>query len=243
MQPADLGPHLAPYEGPLWRVIEGQARSSTLRLVDTFAEHDVLEAMLEASKPPVPPECQHLDYRLWSPFRYGSYPGNSRFRRRGRTPGVWYGSEQVLTAICETVWGKLAFFAAAPDTPLPRAAVDYTAVQALAQTPAALDLTAPALAAMGNWTDPDDYAPCLALADAARAAGVQAIRYASVRHPEGAANVALLSCRAFAQPRPVAEAGWQILYRPGHVRASCETSGTRVSLTVAGHRLTLSERA
>ena len=144
------------------------ARSSTLRLVDTFAEHDVLEAMLEASKPPVPPECQRLDYRLWSPFRYGSYPGNSRFRRRGRTPGVWYGSEQLLTAICETVWGKLAFFAAAPDTPLPRAAVDYTAVQALAQTPAALDLTTPALAAMGNWTDPDDYAPCLALADAAR---------------------------------------------------------------------------
>ena len=65
---------LKPYRKTLWRIIEGQARSSTLRLVDTFDEHDTLEALLEAAKPPVPAECAHLDYQVWSPFRYGRYP-------------------------------------------------------------------------------------------------------------------------------------------------------------------------
>ncbi len=52
---------LKPYRKALWRIIEGQARSSTLRLVDTFDEHDPLEALLEVAKPPVPAECANLE--------------------------------------------------------------------------------------------------------------------------------------------------------------------------------------
>lgn len=226
-----------PLRAGLWRIIEGQYRSSTLRIVDTFEEHDLLEAMLEASKPPVPEECRHLDYQFWSPFRYGCYPRESRFRRRGRTPGVWYGSDAPLTAMCEMIWGMLRFFRASEGTPLPRRAIEYTAVQADIQTPFALDLTTPDWAGVGRWTDPEDYSDCLKLADDFRAAGGEAIRYASVRAPDGAANVAVLTCRAFATPRPIKLQTWHVIYADHLVRASCETDQTRHSFGIENTKL------
>ncbi|PZR00386.1 MAG: hypothetical protein DI533_07365 [Cereibacter sphaeroides] len=219
-----------PFARPLWRVIEGQYRSSTVRLVTTFAEHDVLENLLESSKPSVPADCAHLDYQFWSPFRYGSYPRPSRFRRAGRTPGVWYGSEKPLTAICEMGWGMLSFFAASPGTPLPRRPIEYTAVKADIRSPFAIDLTAPALADEGPWMDPNDYTACLDLADRARAAGIEVIRYASVRHPDHGPNAAVLTCRAFHQPSPVATQTWHIHYGPALLRTSCETTRQRWTL-------------
>ena len=65
---------VTPWRGSFWRVIEGQFRAATMRIVDTNDEQAVLEEILEASKPPVPEPCRHLDYQFWSPFRYGE-PG------------------------------------------------------------------------------------------------------------------------------------------------------------------------
>ena len=228
---------MRPLKAGLWRIIEGQYRSSTMRIVDTFEEHDVLEAMLEAAKPAVPKDCAHLDYQFWSPFRYGCYPHDSRFRRKGRTPGVWYGSEAPLTAICEMIWGMLRFFRASEGTALPRRAIEYTAVQARIETPLALDLMADDWADKGDWRGADDYSDCLALADGFRAAGGEAIRYASVRAPDHAANVAVLTCHAFANPRPVALQTWHVLYSEQLLRVTNETESTRYSLALGAKQL------
>ena len=236
MRPPEAG-DLSPYRKSLWRIIEGQARSSTLRLVDTFDEHDTLEAMLEGAKPPVPDDCAHLDYRFWSPFRYGRYPTSSRFRRAGRTPGVWYGSEEPLTAMAETIWGNLRFYAASPGTPFPRKPVDYTGVQADIASPFALDLTAPPWSAETAWMRPDDYEPCLKLAEVAREAGAEMIRYASVRHPDHAPNAAVLTCAAFQQAAPIGLQSWGVLYSDRIIRAYCETTRQRYMLIKDGTKL------
>jgi len=76
--------------------VEAQHLVATMRLVDTAAEQEVLERMLEGSKPPVPEEARRLDYLLNTPFRYVS-PHASRFRPAGQ-PGVWYGAERIETA-------------------------------------------------------------------------------------------------------------------------------------------------
>jgi hypothetical protein len=230
-------PDLQPYHGNLWRLIEGQARSSTIGIVDTLAEHEVLEAILESSKPPVPLDCRHLDYQLWSPFRYGRYPRDSRFRRAGPTPGVWYGAETVVTALVECIWGNLRFYAASPGTPYPRRPVAHTAVKARIATPFSADLTTPDAQGRGRWADPDDYADCLALADRLRAAGGEAIRYRSVRDPGAGANVAVLTCRAFAAPRPVTRQNWLITLRPGLVRAQTDQPGAQHMFAVGAKGL------
>jgi hypothetical protein len=218
--PAALSSSVRRLSGHCWRVVEAQHVVSTLKLVDTLAEQVLLEQLLEASKPPVPPECRHLHYLLATPFRYGApYPGGSRFRRAGFTPGVFYASVRVGTAIAEMAFRRLLFFAESPGTPWPVNAGEYTAFAVRYRTPAGLDLAAPPLARdAARWTHPTDYAPCQALAEAARAAGVEVLRYQSARDPKGQ-NVALLTCRAFGSREPVARQTWRLHLAPAGVRA------------------------
>src|SRR5713226_1830685 len=58
--------------GSCWRMVEAQHQVSTLKLVDSIEEQAALEQLVEQTKPNVPRECQHLDYLLSTPFRYGS---------------------------------------------------------------------------------------------------------------------------------------------------------------------------
>ncbi|NGQ91381.1 RES family NAD+ phosphorylase [Rhodobacter sp. HX-7-19] len=206
--------------GRAWRFVEAQHRVSTLKLVDTLAEQAVLEDILDATKPPLPAECRALDYLLATPFRYRPYPAGSRFRRAGLTPGVWYGAETPEVAAAEMAFYRTLFYAESPATPFPDDAAEYTAFAADLATPLALDLTAGRLAAdSALWTHPTDYAPCQALADAARGLGVGILRYRSVRDPGGGANLAVLTCRAFAAPQPTDRQTWRIRIGPAGVQA------------------------
>jgi hypothetical protein len=53
-------------------VVEAQHQVSTHKLVDSLSEQALLEELIEATKPTVPPECRHLDYLLFTPFRYAA---------------------------------------------------------------------------------------------------------------------------------------------------------------------------
>lgn len=222
--PADLSRECRPLAGTCWRVVESQNRVSTMKLVDTLEEQAMLEELLEPTKPPVPAECQELDYLLSTPFRYGApYPNGSRFRAAGFTPGVFYGSEAPETAITEMAFHRLLFFADAPGIPWPRNAGEYTAFSVPFRVEAALDLMAPPLARdAALWTHPTNYVPTQTLAIRAREAAVDLIRYASARvRTSDSANVALLTCRAFATRRPAAMHTWRLLLGSQGVRAVC----------------------
>jgi hypothetical protein len=212
--------------------VEAQHRVSTLKLVDTLAEQALLEDLLEESKPPVPPECRGLHYLLATPFRYGApYPKGSRFRRAGHTPGVYYASEHVETAVAEIAFHRLLFFTESPDTPWPENAAEFTAFTAAYATGRALDLTQPPLAGdRAAWIDPIDYAACQALADNARTAGVQIIRSQSARDPAARANIAILSCLAFAVTEPAARQTWRVRVGPAGAQALCEFPELRQEL-------------
>lgn len=218
------------YAGRCWRLVEAQHRVATLKLVDNLAEQQLLEELVEAAKPVVPRECRHLDYLLATPFRYGApYPTGSRFRRAGRTPGVFYAAEHVETAVAEMAFYRLLFFAESPATPWPANAAEFTAFAAQVATEHAIDLTQPRLVRdRKRWTALTDYAACQALADTARDAGIQAIRYESVRDPQRRTNVALLACAAFAKPRPVDRQSWRLHLGAGGVQALCDSPRTAI---------------
>ena len=110
-----------------WRLVESQHRVSILKLVDSLEQQDVLESLIEDSKPSVPEDCRDLHTFLSTPFRYGAaYPTGSRFRRPGRTAGVYYAARGVATAVAEMAFHRLLFFAESPDTPWPPNPADYT---------------------------------------------------------------------------------------------------------------------
>jgi len=95
-------------------MVESQHIAATMKLVDTRDEQDLLETMLESSKPVQPDDTAGLDYLLATPFRYHPRRGGSRFRS-ATDPGVFYGAESVRTAGAELGYWRWKFLQDAVD--------------------------------------------------------------------------------------------------------------------------------
>jgi hypothetical protein len=230
--PAALSSERRGLSGSAWRLVEAQHRVSTMKLVDTLPEQHLLESILDATKPPVPAECASLHYLLSTPFRYGApYPAGSRVRRAGMTAGVFYASVGVATAVAEMAFHRLLFFADSSATPWPADAGDYTAFSTKFRTRAGLDLARPPFDNQrARWTHPTDYAPCQTLADTAREAGIDALRYPSARDPDDI-NVALLACRTFVAREPLDRQTWRLALNAHGVRAVCDFPDAHLEFT------------
>lgn len=210
--------------GTAWRVVEAQHHVSTAKLTDSAEEQRLLEELIEESKTVIPEDCRHLHYLLYTPFRYGApYPNGSRFRPAGLSLGVFYGALLPKTAIAETAFHRLLFYAESPQTPWPREPAEFSAFSVDYATGRAIDLTTPPLAAdTAAWTHLTDYGPCQQLADKSRAARIDVIKYRSVRDPDQGLNLAILSCRAFARHDPASRQTWHLQLSAAGVRAICE---------------------
>ena len=194
----------------LWRAVEAQHIASTLRLVRNAHEQDVLERVLESSKPPLPDEAAGLHYLLSTPFRYPS-PLGSRFRSFTE-PGAWYGAENVRTACAELGYWRWRFLMDAPALtelgPAPQ-----TVFQA-GIAARAVDLTRPPFVRQREtWMHPTDYSGTQGFAAVAREAGIAAIRYTSVRDPQHGAAIALLRPNVFRPARPLRQETWFLTVR------------------------------
>lgn len=198
--------------------------------MDSLSEQALLEEAVEEAKPLVPPECQHLHFLLSTPFRYKSvYPIGSRFRRAGRTAGVFYASEDPRTAVAELAFHRLLFFSRSPATEIPPNASEFTMFAVAFQTPRGMDLTTPPLSRdRMTWMHPTEYAPCQALADTARKSEIEIIRYESVRDPVRGINIALLSCAAFGSRVPQSPQTWRLRVSSLGVQALCEFPHVRL---------------
>jgi hypothetical protein len=215
--PPALASEARTYAHLLWRVVEAQHTASTMRLTDSLEEQATLEAILEHSKPPLPENVRGLHYLLATPFRYRPHAG-SRFRSAFEA-GVWYGAEQLRTALAEKSYWRLRFLLDSPGTPELKP-VGHTAFRVQVRTPAALDLTrAPLVAEQAAWTSKASYLRTQQLATAARAAGIELIRYQSARDPQGGPCAALLSPAVFGRSRPREQQKWFIA--AGRVRVRC----------------------
>jgi len=210
------------YQRALWRVVEAQHTASTMRLVDSLVEQALLEAILEASKPPLPPGTAKLHYLLATPFRYRPRSG-SRFRAPFEA-GVWYGAEALRTALAEKSYWRLRFLLDSPGTPDLKP-VTHTAFVAAVRGKS-IDLTAAPLSKdRASWTHHTDYGRTQALAAAARAGQVELIRYESVRDPEHAACVAVLVPGVFGRGKPKQLQTWFIAASRERVRCVAGARG------------------
>lgn len=189
-----------------WRAVEAQHLVSTFSLVDTLAEQQVLETLLESSKPPVPAQSKHLHWLLFTPFRYAPPPGGSRFRGP-HDPGVLYAADEIRTACAELGYWRWRHLLDSPAlTEMPQR--PQTVFQ-IGLRGSAIDLRVPPLARQRRrWTDPQDYTATQRLAIRARAQQIQLIRYESVRDPQRAGCVAVLDAAAFSRSAPLAQETW-----------------------------------
>ena len=193
--PRAVASEAVPCKLELWRAVEAQHVVATRALVDSIAEQDTLEAVLEKSKPAIPAPCAGHDYLLYTPFRYPPPRHGSRFRAYN-DPGVWYGAEALGTACAELGYWRWRFVTDSHG--LTRLdGVPHTIFQASARG-SSIDLRIkPFVRDQAAWCNRDDYSACQAFARSARVAEIQIIRYESVRDPERSGCAAVLDCRAF----------------------------------------------
>jgi hypothetical protein len=191
-----------------WRAVEAQHRASTMSLVDSLAEQEQLEALIETSKPPVPAAALGLHWLLFTPFRYPTSKYGSRFRRPYEA-GVFYAAYERRTACAELGYSRWRFLTESPalgmiDT-LPQTlfqvSIEGTAVD-LREEPFSRE--------KARLLDAGDHTYCQSFAEAARAGSVDAIVYQSVRDPEQGGCMAVLAPSAFAGKAPIAQETWSL---------------------------------
>ena len=190
----------------LWRAVEAQHVASTTRLVDSLAEQQVLENILEQTKPALSHSTAGLHYLLATPFRYPPWGRGSRFRSPA-DPGVFYGAEERRTACAELGYWRWRFV------------MDSSGLDSLGPAPhtlfqvkvgaRAVDLRKSLfLRQAAVWTHLTDYTGTQAFARVARTAGVDLIRYQSVRDPAKGGCAALLQPAGFGDARPLTDQTW-----------------------------------
>jgi hypothetical protein len=198
-----------------------------MKLTDNSADQKLLEQLIDRTKPPIPAECKHLDFLMFTPFRYAPYPKGSRFRRAGLTDGVFYAAHGPETAIAEICFYRLLFFSESPKTKWPSDAGEYTAFACEYGTGRGIDLNrVPFVTQRDLWMHLTDFSACQELADIARSEGIDAIIYESVRDPKHGSNIAILTCRVFTSTAPIARLTWRILFGSNGARALCEMPKT-----------------
>jgi hypothetical protein len=190
------------YTGEVLRLVESQEQVATQRLVANLAEQDLLESLIERSKPPRPPATDALDYLLATPFRYPPLRHGSRFGRR-HEPALFYAACERTPLLAEAGYYRFVFWAGMAVPPPQPLRTQHTVFGARVRTRRCYRLDAPPFdehrAVLASAVD---YSATQALGTALRSAGAEAIVYPSARDPQGGLNLALYTPAAFAAPRP-----------------------------------------
>ena len=191
---------LRPLRVTPWRAVEAQHQVSTRKLVDTAAEQELLEVLIESAKPPDPTHGR-LHYLLATPFRYPPLRHGSRFGARHER-GIWYGSLEQRTLFAEVSYYRLVFLDGT-RADLGTVSTQLTAFTARISTQRGIHLVASPFDAFRDIiASPTDYGPTQALGAAMRAAGVEAFRSPSARDRNGGINVGVFSPSAFGRSQP-----------------------------------------
>jgi hypothetical protein len=203
-------------------VVEAQHQVSTRKLVDSAAEQELLEELIDAVKPPMTVGAR-LHYLLFTPFRYPPLKHGSRFGARD-TRGIWYGSETQRTAFAEVAYYRLLFLEATHAS-MGLVETALTAFTVRARSLRGIDLmAAPFDAFRAAIASPMSYAESQALGAAMRAAGVELFRFPSARDAEGGVNVGCFTPAVFHAAAPQRIQRWH-----------CVASRALVEVTRADH--------
>lgn len=190
-----------PIAGRAYRIVETQEQAATMEIVSSLDAQDLLERLLDESKPLKRPGSGALHYLLQSPFRYPPLEWGSRFGST-REPGYLYGALSIQTAMEEFAFYRHFLFQDAVDLAPGRVwTTQHTQFGFDYRTDRGIRLQFEPFAMHSEiLRHPEDYSATQALGVAMRADGVLAFEYLSARDPDRGLNVALSSPEALANP-------------------------------------------
>ncbi|NNM58372.1 MAG: RES family NAD+ phosphorylase [Legionellales bacterium] len=197
----DATKYIAPLTCNAWRVVENQMQSTTRSLVDSIAEHEVLEQLIEAAKPSLLAAETEYHYLLATPFRYPPLKYGSRFGTENQR-GIWYGSWTVKTALSEVGYYRLRFLHDS-EAKIDFLELIFTAFSVDIHSTNGLDLTKiPFLHYKDKISSPQNYEHSQKLGKMMRQHGIDIFYYFSARDTASGVNIGVISPYAFAKKVP-----------------------------------------
>jgi hypothetical protein len=191
-----------------YRVVEDQYKNSTLKLVDSTTEQEILEILLDHSKPPAPLVNSRgkLSYLLYTKFRYPPLRYGSRFGKHTEQ-SIFYSSLELKTALAERAYLQL-LHNTATKADLRAADSSFTHFQVHVKTQQAIRLEhEPFNKFKGEISNPTSYDESQPLGSAMRQAGIEAFSFYSARILNGI-NIGLFSVEAFAKNEEFGKQNW-----------------------------------
>jgi len=206
-QSAGGAQYIGPMRLKMVRVVESQEEIATLSLVDSLEEQQVLEQLLEDTKPgKIAPQ---LHYLLTTPFRYPPLSWGSRFGRIYER-ALFYASLSIETALTESAFYRLLFIDGVTQ-PFPKPVVSqHTSFCVNALSEHAVDLTrAPYDKHMTDLRAQNRYDACQQLGQEMREAGIELFIYLSARdRAPNAINAAAFVPKVFGKSTPGEFQSW-----------------------------------
>ena len=198
----NLTEFVQPINEHIFRIVESQEKSATMRLIDSFEEQELLEQLLEASKPADFDNSRH--YLISTPFRYPPLEHGSRFGNVNE-PSLFYGSHNIHTMLHEAAYYTF-YFAEAMSSPFNDIIVNHkTSFRVNVNTPSYMDLSR----LQEKLMDKQDYLFAQSVGQAMREMEVQAFSYTSARDESGGKNMGVFEIDAI-QGNPSQIDQWQI---------------------------------
>jgi hypothetical protein len=188
-------------------VVEAQFRNSTRKLVDSDAEQELLEELIDRrAKLPVPAGFEGLHYLLYTPFRHPPLRNGSRFGTRLER-GILYGARELPTAFAEVAYYRLVFLDG-PAVDLGDLHLELTAFWFAIAAVRAVDLSVPPFRSYEpQISSKTQYGVSQRLGAEMRSAGVQCCLFTSARAEGRRVNLAVFE-NVFRPRQPLREEPW-----------------------------------
>lgn len=196
-------PEFRPFRGAVKRIVESQEEVATTRITADLLEQDLLESMLEASKPGT--LNASLDYLLGTPFRYPPLRHGSRFGARFDR-WVFYASLETSTCLQECAYYRFLFFHDMQEPPPHPIATQHTLFSVRLRSDRSVDLGDDRYAGLqAELRSVASYSFTQGVGQHIRDQGGEVLLFYSARGP--GRNVAVFSERAF-YGRPFDHEAW-----------------------------------
>ncbi len=188
--------------GRAHRLVESQEVTATMVLADSLDEQDLLESIIDSAKPPIPSDCRHMHYLLYTPFRYPPLQFGSRFGTRTER-GIFYASRQIQTCMAEVAYYRFCWWYDMLEAPPHAIDTCHTLFEFSYRSDSGVDLSSYDYAeAADELKNPVSYTDTQALGQRLREQSTEVLVYPSARCVNGGRNIALFSPSAIFSNTP-----------------------------------------
>jgi len=205
----DGASHIRTINDDFVRIVESQQPVSYTQIVDNLAEQNLLESLLDESKPPLSETVMHLHYLLATPFRYPPLLHGSRFGKRHEC-SLFYASKSLPTLLAEASYYRFVFWYGMLEPPPSRQFItEHTVFGGRYYSERGIQLQhAPFDQYIDHLADPAHYNVTQQLGSSMRTQGIEAIEYVSARDRDKGINVALYTPEALMVNEPLFSELW-----------------------------------